>query len=479
MAISTGYIMSTQNNFLLLHHLLRDSTGTLWLFYLTPEGEINYGTSEDAGESWSAPALLTDEVTGPFSVAIDQNDGLHLCAIRKLNQLTYLQRQDVQWSINTLPLDTNSGQPFFPIVHVNEPGIVNIVCGFRKNNQAWSVEHYLIHPREYQFARTRFDVPFASDLHLEVNTGKGPAQRYVSFLCGSVDSDAAGNLHLIHRYFDGRYFQLYYNCYNFEESQWERPLPLVNGKGNCGIPAIAVDLDNKAHLLWVSAQENKFRLNYRQNTDDWQPPSKLPESSDVKTAPVLLPIADELAVCWQESGEIFYLPVDGNGYGVSIWTCPEDARHVKIHPQVWRADAQRVLPLTYAYKENEHYLLYFAAAFLPEDISIADGNQSLAPDVEPIPPRSIIDITNPDNEWETDLAPDPDDTLTETLEVNQQEQASEEPEDVAAEIIDPSQLTDQQDDLEKTEPKYDLSEKITKAEVTAVTINSKLITWKI
>lgn len=482
MGVSTGFIVSSRDNFLLIHHLLRDAAGTLWLFYLTPEGLIKCGTSVDTGETWSNPTTLANEVTGPFSVALDQNNGIHLCAIRKFNQLTYLQGQEDRWSTNILPLDTRSGQPFSPIVHVNQPGIVNIICGFRKNTNEWSVQHYLIHPREYQFARTHFDVSFASDLCLNLSNGKGYSEKYVSFLCGAVDSDVQGNLHLAQRYFDGQYFQLYYSFYNFNDNRWEPPLPLINGNSNCGIPAIAVDLNQKPHLLWASTKANKFRLNYRKNSVFWQPQINLPENSEIKLSPVLIPWDEELAVCWQESGEIFYLTVDNFSSmdRVSILTCPEDTMNIKLHPQVWQTGAVTVLPLTFTRKENGHYLLYFTTARLPEESSVEADNQDHAPDLYLDPPRSIADYTNLDPDPNSDLAPEPDGTQTE----NKQEPVSEELEDLTAADSEPFQILigmpyEVDDDPNDFEAENSLTKKITKAEVTAITTNSKLITWKI
>ncbi|MDD4170048.1 MAG: hypothetical protein PHD36_07330 [Desulfotomaculaceae bacterium] len=464
MDVSTGYIVSSQNNFMLIHHLLRDAAGTLWLFYLTPEGLIKCGISEDSGETWSNPSTLANEVTGPFSVALDNNNGIHLCAIRKFNQLTYLQWQEGHWSTNILPLDTRSGQPFFPIVHVNQPGIVNIVCGFRKTTNAWSMKHYLIHPREYQFARTHFDVPFASDLCLDMSNGKGYSAKYVSFLCGAVDSDAQGNLHLIQRYFDGQYFQLCYSFYNFKDNQWEQPLPLINNNGNCGIPAIAVDLNNKPHILWASAKANKFRLNYRGNSVFWQPQINRPENSEIKLSPVLIPWDEELAAFWHEGREIFYLPA-GNFSDmdkVSILTCPEITRNIKLHPQAWQTNAKTVLPITFARKENGYHLLYFTTTYLPEEKSIEEGTQNSVPNPDlDTPPKAAV-YTDPDTE--------PSNKITNFEEPGTLTIAGSELDELLANF---------QAEKDDDETEYESPKKISTAAVEVVTVGSKLITWKI
>ncbi|MDD3654081.1 MAG: hypothetical protein PHO01_07850 [Desulfotomaculaceae bacterium] len=462
MDASTGYIVSSDNNFLLINHLLRDTFDNLWLFYLTPDGVINCGKSEDIGKTWSNPTALANEVTGPFSVALDQNNGIHLCAIRKFNQLTYLQCQDDQWSAKILPLDTRSGQPFSPIVHVNQTGFVNIICGFRKTTNAWSVKHYLIHPRENQFARIHYDVPFASDLCLNISTGKGYSEKYISFLCGAVESDAQDNLHLVHRYFDGQYFQLYYSFYNFKDNQWDSPLPLINDNGNCGIPAIAIDRNNKPHILWVTAKAQKFSLNYRANSVFWQPQINLFENSEIIFSPVLIPWKEEIAVCWHERGETFYLPV--NNFSdmdrISILTCPKDTRNIKLHPQVWQTGTGRVLPVTFARKENGHYLLYFTSAFLPEEKTSGDDTRLNKPQTTAV---------------DTDIDTEPGGILTE----DQLGQVSEEPEVLMTAGSDLDHYTNLHNENDDVETKYPLIERISTAEVEVVTVGSKLITWRI
>ncbi|MDF9407161.1 hypothetical protein L7E55_02120 [Pelotomaculum isophthalicicum JI] len=377
MDVSTGCIISSQSNFLLSHQMLRDATGKLWLFYLAPDAFLNCGTSENEGKTWSNPSELTDEVSGPFTAVTDQNNHIHLCAVRRLNELTYMQWDGLNWSRNILPMDNLRGQPFFPIAHIDRWGVVHIVCGFRSNPDEWSVVHYLIDARKNLLIKTHYDVPCALDILLDISTKDAGPKKYVSFLAGALDSDTQGNLHLVHRYFDGRYFQLYYNFFNSGSSQWGPPVPLIDADCNCGIPSMFIDPQDNIHLLWSSFSAGKFRLNYRRKSGDWQQQVILSEKSTAIESPLLLHVREEVAACWHENGKILYHTLNNFSDEISPtpWICPDDTAAIKVNSNTWSSGSKTTIPLTLARKENGHHIIHFDTANLTDDIPNSHAKQ--------------------------------------------------------------------------------------------------------
>jgi hypothetical protein len=220
---------------------------------------------------------------------------------------------------------------------------------------------------------------------LDISTKKGNPAKYVPFLCGTMDSDARGNLHLIHRYFDGRYFQLYYNFFNAGDNLWGPLVSLTDDDCNCGIPTMLIDSQDNIHLLWSTLRAGKFRLNYRQKSGDWQQQIILSENNVAMESPVLLPGKEGIAACWHENGRIFCrLLNDGSSMnGEYLWNCPEGTPAIKINSCICATGSEAVIPLTLARKENDYYVIHFDTACLPDKISYPVDDNILDVDTYP------------------------------------------------------------------------------------------------
>lgn len=396
MGAATDYVVPAASNFLHNHYLTRDATGDLWLFYLTPEGSLQYGTSADGGESWTAPAVLTEAVTGPFTVSGDEKGRIYFCAVRQFSTIIFGQWDGSAWFTSTWPVNRRRGQPFFPMLHAGRSGMVHMVFSGRKHSGKWTVNHYMVNQAGRLLAKTSYPVPRAVDLILDLNTVQGTPGKYVAFLSGALDSDTQGNLHLIHRYFDGRYFQLYYNKFSVAGGRWGSPAALTGAGGNCGIPAMLIDAQDHLHLLWSTAQTHGHKLHYRKKAGDWQPPVVLAENSAAIHSPALVAGEAGPIACWYAGGQVYCRPLgapDREAQSVPLWTGPADTRAVKINNCVRPAGWEAALPLTFARQTEEHYTLYFDTAPLLQTKTIRQHDAVAAgeqPDGAPRPDDNLL-----------------------------------------------------------------------------------------
>ena len=390
-----GYTVSTQGNPLLNCNLLRDTENRLWFFYLTPARSIKYGTSEDEGINWSNPMELTGKTNGPFTVMLDENNGIHVAAVQEYKKVIYLHLDESGWSKHLLSWNGEAIQPFYPIVHIDRQGTLHIAYGVRSTTGKWSVRHYRFRRGEPAIERTEFTVPFAVDLCANFFSKKQQALKYTSFLCGDVDSDTKGNLHLVHRYYDGRYFQLYYNFFDREKEQWESPRPLSSFNSNCSIPTMLVDYRDELHLLWPASMEDRHKLCYQKKSSQWQSRIVLRKDGQPKISPVLLQRNDEILACWYENG-LLYLTSPGGDKNNNFqhrFLCPGNAKIIKIiSHRKGNNGFDRKLPITLVLAEGKNLLFYIenvlhtTERLTGTEVQVASHGEVFAPDfTEPGP----------------------------------------------------------------------------------------------
>ncbi|MBN1274148.1 MAG: exo-alpha-sialidase [Candidatus Aminicenantes bacterium] len=293
-----------------------DSMDRLHLAYSEQNGSVRsvyYANSEDGGESWSTPQMVSN-IQGDYpSIAVGDDDKVHLVYTDQAagqDGLKYVRSDDggVSWT-SEVEIPGTTVHDKYPSIAVDNGGRIFVAWEWWTGYSAYNIETY--------FSRsTNNGSSWSTPVNLSNNDGfSGDARTAV---------DDAGNVYVVWEDDTPGNNDIYLRRSPDRGVSWNAVKNVTANPANSNAPDIAVDTDGKLYLVY-SETASPSNIYFKRSQDkgaSWSSAKKVCNTSDYSGSPrIALDSVKNISVVWDENAggycSVYYSRSLNNG---DSWT---------------------------------------------------------------------------------------------------------------------------------------------------------------
>lgn len=320
----------------------------IWNLYKNARGHLCIKKYDPDTAVWSDEEVLVTDFREEYSLALGDNDNIHLIAEDSTGIFNYYFWDGSRWSkeVQLFPRNPNSTSNLMLAVSA---GCVHVTY-LSKTEKAKVLVH------QYKYAG-QWSKPAI------INTIGEP--------CGNavINSGTNGRIHLVAQEIDGDNYQLCHYAFDPGTNSWQyRYLLTKQQSSNKLDPCILSDRYNNLHLVWLKSDGMHLRVYYRRFrpggwlVGGWGKEQVISPSQANAFSPILLNSNNRLITMWQQ--------IDGIYYSTSLdwgdtWSNPEKEGQfkdfMKLNYQMGSKLKQEPLDLVRTFSATSPQLVLLAA----------------------------------------------------------------------------------------------------------------------